>query len=244
MFVLFTLVAALCTVASAQTTSPEKATPPTTSTTHSADKTELSSTSTEDEPKRNQRMLWIIPNARSQPISAQSHPLTTREKWNLVKKDALDPMSAVTAAVVGGISMARDLHPEFGWGPPGAAKYWSTALAGQEVSKVMVGGVFPTLLHQDPRFFMRGTGSFSSRVGYALTRSLVTRGDNGHAQFNTSEMAGVAVAASAGNIWFSGSRGPGPTASRFGIQIGMNAGFNVLKEFWPDIQRKLTGNKK
>jgi hypothetical protein len=189
------------------------------------------------------RLLWIIPNAKTQPLSAETRPLSTREKWQLVKKDALDPTAALTAGFVGGLGMALDLHHEFGGGIKGAAKYSSAALAGQQVSRVMTGGVFPTLLRQDPRFFTRGSGSPGSRIVYALSRELVTRGDNGHPQFNFSEMAGVAVAASVGNIYYTGSRGAGPTAFRFGTQIGINAGFNVLKEFWPSIEKKLTRKK-
>ncbi|HEX8926872.1 MAG TPA: hypothetical protein VF786_13825 [Terriglobales bacterium] len=176
-------------------------------------------------------------------MSTHFHPLSTREKWQLVKRDALDPSSALMAGVAGGLGMAQGLHHEFGWGAGGAAKYWSAALAGQEVGKVMTGGVFPTLLRQDPRFFTRGTGSGRSRILYALSREAVTRGDNGNAQFNTSEIAGVAVAASVGNIYYTRSRGVGPTAVRFGEQIGINAGFNVLKEFWPDLKRKLSRKK-
>jgi hypothetical protein len=197
----------------------------------------------QDEAPGGHRMLWIIPNAKAQPISAQAHPLSTREKWELVKKDALDPTSALTAAAVGGLAMALDLHHEFAWGPGGAAKYWSAALAGQEVSKVMTGGVFPTLFHQDPRFFTRVSGSPGSRIRYAVSRELVTRGDDGQSQFNSSELAGVAVAATVGNIYYTGARGPGPTAVRFAQQIGINAGFNVLKEFWPSIQKKLAHKK-
>jgi hypothetical protein len=192
---------------------------------------------------RRQRMLWIIPNAKAQPISAQAHPLSTGEKWQLVKKDALDPTSLLTAATVGGLAMALDLHQEFGSGVGGAAKYCGAALAGQQVSKVMTGGVFPTLFHQDPRFFIRGSGSAPTRILYALSRVVVTRGDNGRSQFNASEFAGVATAASVGNIYYTSSRGAGPTAVRFGQGIGINAGFNVLKEFWPSIQNKLTRKK-
>jgi hypothetical protein len=189
------------------------------------------------------RMLWVIPNARAQPISAQAYPLSTREKWQLVKKDALDPTSALTAAVVGGLGMAMNLHNEFGWGADGAAKYWSAALAGQEASKVLTGGVFPTLFHQDPRFFTRVSGTPGSRIVYAVSRELITWSDHGHSQFNASELAGVATAATIGNIYYTRARGPGPTAVRFGEQIGINAGFNVLKEFWPSIQKKLTRKK-
>ena len=31
--------------------------------------------------------------------------------------------------------------------------------------------IYPSLLHQDPRYFRRGTGSVWSRVGYAASKS-------------------------------------------------------------------------
>ena len=65
----------------------------------------------------------------------------------------------------------------------------------------MTEGVFPVVLHQDPRFFRLGRGGFFYRVGYAASRVFITRGDDGAAQFNASEFGGNAVMAIGSNLY-------------------------------------------
>ena len=48
---------------------------------------------------------------------------------------------------------------------------------------------------------MKGKGEFWKRTGYALSREVITRGDDGGEHFNTSELAGNAVAAGISNAY-------------------------------------------
>ena len=99
--------------------------------------------------------------------------------------------------------------------------------------------VYPVLLHQDPRYFRRGTGSTWRRMGYALTRVVITQRDGGGSQFNTSEWLGNATTVGIGNAYYPDSRTIGGNTSRLFIQVGIDAASMVLKEFWPDIRRKM-----
>jgi hypothetical protein len=63
----------------------------------------------------------------------------------------------------------------------------------------MTGAVFPTLLHQDPRYFRRGTGSGWSRLQYALGQTLWTQHDSSTLQFNYSEIVGSVAAVAVSN---------------------------------------------
>ena len=58
-------------------------------------------------------------------------------------------------------------------------------------STFLCGAVFQSLLNQDPRYFYRGTGSTKKRILYALSNSVVCKGDNGPWQVNYSNMEGV-----------------------------------------------------
>jgi hypothetical protein len=49
--------------------------------------------------------------------------------------------------------------------------------------------------------------------------------------------------ASLGNAYYYDNRGFGETAQRFGMQIATDAFSNLLKEFWPDIKRRLQRHK-
>ncbi len=97
-----------------------------------------------------------------------------------------------------------------------------------------------SLLTQDPRYFVLGEGSILHRTGYALSRSVVTRTRAGRRAFNLSEIGGNAVAAGISNAYHPrGDRTWTDTASRWGMQVMWDTLTNELKEFWPDIRRKI-----
>ena len=88
----------------------------------------------------------------------------------------------------------------------------------------------------------RGKGGFWKRTGYAMSREFITRGDDGRNHFNTSELAGNAVAAGISNVYYpAADRSLGNTANKSGQQIALDAFFNIAKEFWPDARKKFFG---
>lgn len=105
----------------------------------------------------------------------------------------------------------------------------------------MVGAVFPSVLRQDPRYYQLGKGSFVHRTGYALSRLFITRGDSGHAQFNASEIVGAAVAAGIATYSYHphNDKTLSNTASVWGTQVSYDGIAIMIKEYWPDIRRKM-----
>jgi hypothetical protein len=121
-----------------------------------------------------------------------------------------------------------------------ADKRYGTFYADTGIGTLLTTSVFPTLLHQDPRYFQLGSGGIWHRAMYSVSRIFVTRADNGDLQFNSSEIVGNAVAAGLSNTYHSPSqRTLGNTLSVWGTDIMLNAVCNVAKEFWPDLRRKL-----
>ncbi len=97
---------------------------------------------------------------------------------------------------------------------------------------------------QDPRYFTKGHGGFFSRAGYAASRLVVTRSDKGTEQFNISELAGNLAAAGISKAYYPApERGVSNTFNYWVIQLALDEGFNVVKEFWPDIQHKVLRQK-
>jgi hypothetical protein len=85
--------------------------------------------------------------------------------------------------------------------------------------------------------------SQTKRTAYAISREVITRGDDGGSHFNTSELAGNAVAAGISNFYYpAADRSFGNTTYKWGQQIALDAFFNVAKEFWPDVRNKLFGH--
>jgi len=187
-------------------------------------------------------IFWVIPNYRADESQAEFKPLTRSAKFKVAVDDSFDPSAFLVAGVFAGISMAQKQYPHFGQGAEGFGKYYGGAFADQAIGNFMTEALFPVALHQDPRYFTKGRGGFWKRTGYAMSREVVTRGDNGHNQFNTSELAGNAVAAGISNLYYpSQDRSLSNTANKWGQQIGLDTLFNVMKEFWPDTRRKLFG---
>lgn len=185
-------------------------------------------------------ILWVVPNYRSDENPADIKPLTPSEKLKVAFDDSFDPAAFLVAGVFAGVSMAQSQYSSFGHGAQGFGKYYGGAFADQAIGNIMTEGLFPIALHQDPRYFVKGNGGFWKRTGYAMSREVVTLGDNGRIQFNTSEIAGNAAAAGISNLYYpAADRSLVNTANKWGQQLALDAFFNVAKEFWPDVRRRM-----
>jgi hypothetical protein len=188
-------------------------------------------------------IFWVIPNYRSDENAAEIKPLTPGAKMKVAFDDSFDPSAFLVAGVFAGVAMAQKQYSSFGTGVQGFGKYFGGAFADQAIGNIMSEGLFPVALHQDPRYFVKGTGGFWKRTGYAISREVITRGDDGRNHFNTSELAGNAVAAGISTMYYpAADRSFGNTANKWGQQIALDTFFNVAKEFWPDVRNKLFGH--
>ena len=184
------------------------------------------------------RILGVLPNYRTANGTLPFQPITPRQKYTIATKDTFDYPSYFLAAIFSGISQLNDSNPSFGEGIKGYARRYASAIADQDLGNFMTEAIWPTLLHEDPRYFQKLNGSFKSRLLYSSTRVLVTRTDKGDWQFNFAEFIGNGSVASIGNLYYPDARGFSSTMQRMFSQIGTDAISNVLKEFWPDIKRK------
>ncbi len=190
-------------------------------------------------PPGGNRVFGVIPNYRTADASQIGTVLTNRQKLSIAARDSFDyPLIAFSAALAG-IGQWANQNPSFGQGMKGYGHRWVTAYADQAIGNMFTEGFFPVLFHEDPRYFRRGKGSTWSRLGYALSRTFVTYKDAGGQGVNYSELLGSATVVAIGNSYYPDSRTVGGNASRLGQQLGTDAASFVLKEFWPDIQRKL-----
>jgi hypothetical protein len=195
----------------------------------------------EPEPKR---LLWIIPNFRTAPVLANYRPITPSEKFKIATLDAFDRGTVALALAVGGVGQLSNSNPSFGQGVAGYAHYAVTSYSDYVIGDFMTESVFPTILHQDPRYFRRGIGSTWSRLGYSIGQTFWTHNDSGKGQFNFSEIGGNSAAVAIGMSYYPDNRTAGNATKQLGIQLGIDTGSNILKEFWPDLQRKLSRKPK
>ncbi len=186
------------------------------------------------------RLFGIIPNFRTSPSLDHYEPLTAREKFKIASQDAFDRGTFILGAAFAGESQLTNASPSFGQGVGGYAHYFATSCADWMVGDFMTEAIYPSLLHQDPRYFRRGTGSGLSRLGYAMSQIFVTHTDSGGRQFNYSEIVGNSTAVAISNAYYPDNRSAGAAVSKLSVQIGMDMASNILKEFYPDLSRALS----
>lgn len=189
------------------------------------------------------RILGVLPNYRTANPMDVYEPISTKQKFTIAAKDSFDWPNFLVSGTFAGLYQLENQNPAFGQGMKGYAhRYW-TAFIDQSMGNVMAEAVFPTLLHEDPRYFRKVSGSKLGRTRYALTRVLVTRTDAGGTRFNFSEILGNGVMASIGNAYYPANRGFGDTMQRMGMQVATDAFSNMLKEFWPDVKQRFFHKK-
>jgi len=189
------------------------------------------------------RVFGIVPSHNTLPDQSIVAPLSTRKKFKLAAADSFGQTAFGLAGVYAGIGQLDHQYPEFGLGVSGFAKRYATAYGDQVIGNYMVEAVFPAMLHQDPRYYRMAYGGFIKRTVYAVSRMLITRSDSGAAQFNFSQVAGTAAGAAIANLYYPDRTFKG-TTQRFGIQLASGGVFNVLKEYWPDLRRKLSSRSR
>jgi hypothetical protein len=184
------------------------------------------------------RVLGVLPNYRTANETAVYTPITVKQKFAIASKDSFDYPLIGLAAVIAGLGQWDNSNPSFGQGMAGYGRRVGTSYADQAIGNMMTEGIFPSLLHEDPRYFRRGYGSIWSRSWYAATRVFVTRTDAGNQRFNFSEVLGNATGVAISNSYYPDNRTVGDNVLKLGEQIGIDAASQVLKEFWPDLKRK------
>lgn len=177
-----------------------------------------------------QRVLGFIPNFYVV-YDADPAPLTTKLKFQLALKVARDPVSIAGVAFLAGTQQAGD-RLNYGQGMAGYGKRFGAVAAGN-FANIMVGGaILPSLLHQDPRYFFKGTGTTGSRIRYALMHPFVCKGDNGKWQPNYSSMGGDLTSAALANTYYpKADRGAGLVLTSFALDTGARAVASLAQEF-------------
>lgn len=125
------------------------------------------------------RILGIFPNHNTYPCLLSYVPISLKEKFKIANEDALDPGAIVLASLTGGAAQLFNSNRPFGQEASGCSRYFAAAYANHVIGDYLTEGVYPSFLHQDPRYFRKGSGSKSSRVRYAVSRVFRTQNDAG-----------------------------------------------------------------
>jgi len=186
------------------------------------------------------RIFGIVPNYRTSPCLRNYKSLAPKEKFKIATQDSFDRGTFVLAAAFAGEGQLTNSNPSFGQGAAGYASYLGTSYADFVIGDYMTEAIFPSLLHQDPRYFRKGTGGAWARLGYACGQILLTHNDSGKTAFNYSEIIGNSTAAAISTAYYADNRDARDVGVKLVSQLGVDMASNILKEFWPDLNRKFS----
>ncbi len=189
----------------------------------------------------NDHMFDLIPNFLTLEDAGNVPPLTSGQKFKAVARGAFDWGEFVWVAGISGIGQLANSESAYHQGLEGYGKRYATNFADGTIENFMTAAILPSILRQDPRFYQSSKGSFWHRLGYAASRILITRSDSGSAQFNYSEVLGSALSAGISTYSYHprSERTVTNTLSVWGTQVSYDTLSLVVKEFWPDIRKKV-----
>jgi hypothetical protein len=195
----------------------------------------------------NDRIFGVIPNYQtvSNPQKSVS-PLSVKQKFGLFAKETFDPFIVVSSAAGAALSQADNDHPQYGQGSGPYAERFGAAVADVTTQNFFSDAVLASLLHEDPRYFRKGKEyRFWPRLGYAVSRVVVTRTDAGKWSFNYSGVFGMAMGIALSNAYYPARSVNGSVdVTRLGTSLVSAALSNILPEFWPDIREKFFRHKR
>jgi hypothetical protein len=165
-------------------------------------------------------------------------PLSTKQKYVLFFRSASDPWPFVLNAVGAGIDQADNSFPEYGQGMQGYAKRFGAAYTDYFTGNLLGNAVLASLLKEDPRYFQKGEGSYTSRILWAASGTVWCKRDSGTWGPNYANVIGNLMGAAISNAYYPASeRTVGQTVSRgFTVTAQAIIGSEII-EFWPDMVR-------
>jgi hypothetical protein len=191
--------------------------------------------------QKDDRLFFALPNVLTVENASSLPPLTTKQKFKAEAEATFDPVEIVFVGIQAGIGQADNTNPTYGQGFAGYSKRFGTAYADTLIASFNTAAIWPSILHQDPRYYQKGTGNAFRRIGYSALRVVVTRSDRtGRREFNYSEFIGNGIASVTSNAYHPGPHTIVSTTNVMGTQMLVDILSNELKEFWPDLRRAIT----
>ena len=186
-----------------------------------------------------QRFIGVIPNFYISYVHDPA-PMTSKQKFLLASHDTFDPVSLVSVALAAGIEQANNTYAGYGQGAAGYGKRFAAKFGDGRTSDFLSHAVFPSLFHQDPRYFYQGTGSFKSRLVHAASFAIITRSDSGKPMPNYSYFLGDIGSGALSNLYYPhADRGIGLVFTNAAIGIAGKAGGTIVREFF---SKRITTN--
>src|SRR6266704_908781 len=154
-------------------------------------------------------------------IATSAGPLSVKQKFELFADESVAPSRFLSSAAGAGISQARNSLDGYGQVMGGYGKRFGSSMATAASTNFFGTFVISSALHRDPRYFPTLHGGFGHRLGYALSRIVVARTDEGKDAANWAGMLGPLLAESLANSYLPvKEQTAGRTFRRYGVRLG------------------------
>lgn len=189
----------------------------------------------EQQPKR---ILGLMPNYRAVSAGVRPPPPGAKESFIIATENNFDYSQYVFVGLTSLMAEGSNTHPEFGKGVGGYWSYYWRGYIDKSAGDYLIIFAFPTLFHEDERYFAMGQGSFWKRTEYSGMSVFITPDYHGKNTFNWAEILGRGVSQAVSLTYYPSSVAtPSSYFSKFGYAVGRDALTNVFREFYPDIAR-------
>jgi hypothetical protein len=165
-------------------------------------------------------------------------PLTWQQKGYLALHDVTDPGNLATIVGISALTTAIDPHSDYGPGLKGFGKNAGVSLLQDATFEFFGTFAIPSIVHQDPRYFRMPNEPFKKRLIYAISRTVISRGDDGKPMPNYGTLLAYPINAQLSNLYVPGIESDGPsTTKRILTGYALDPTNNLLAEFLPDVAK-------
>ena len=173
---------------------------------------------------------WISP--------APDTPLTAGQRWHDYWMATVGPGAMLSEGIAAGFGQWVNSPPEWGQGGAGYGRRLANDMGYNAVRNTLMHGS-AALLHEDNRYFASGKQSAAGRVVYALTSPVTARRESGARSVSISGITGIVGVSLISRAWSPPSwQGADNVAISAALTYAGTAGFNLAREFVPDIIRR------
>jgi hypothetical protein len=182
---------------------------------------------TEHETTMDKIFGMVAPDEQSQ--------LTESKRFHLYLLSAGGPIPILGEAIGAGVSQWENSPKEWGQGWNAYGQRFGSNLAYNGIRQTITYGT-SYIFHEDNRYFASHKKGFWARTGYAALSTVVAQHPDGRRTFSVSSVSGIIGASAISSIWGPASfKGLDNIAGNAGISLVTTAGFNIVREFLPDI---------
>ena len=166
-------------------------------------------------------------------------PLTGKERWSLYWRQSY----ARPGAFFGNAGPALGAHlendpPEWGQGMEGYSKRFANRFARSAI-RDSISAAGSAALGYDVRYVKCDCTGFFPRLGHSIAWNFLTLNRDGKTVLNVPRIGGSFAGEFIGRTWMpAGYNSVGDTFRSGGVQLGIGAVFNIVREFSPSKRRK------